>query len=113
MNYYYNSDIAIGTNTSFEHFIGDSNSAQSLIANPTQCLFIKGATATLTVKLQAAAPPTPKNQQVVIDPNDWMDIGTYTADTYTTFPSLNGLWVRFQVINSGSGPAPITISLES
>lgn len=109
---FYNTEIDVGTTYSFKKFMGGSNTATPLIANPTQSLFIKGATSTLQVTLQLAAVPTPIDQSVTPLSTDWIDKATYTADTVTTFASLNGLWVRFRVINSGGAPAPITVCME-
>ncbi len=112
MIFYYNTSVAAMTTVnSVNKYVGNGNAANSLIANPAQCLLINGATTDITVKLQAAAVPTPTNQVVTILSGDWVDIATYTTNTYTTFPSLNGLWVRFVVHNNTGSPAPITVSL--
>jgi|GEM_PF-5856767 hypothetical protein len=109
---YYNTEIPVGTQYSWKKFIGGNNTAAPLTGIPTQCLFIKGATATLQVTLQTAAVLTPVDQQVTILDTDWIDKTTYTADTVTDIPTLNGLWVRFKVINSGGSPAPLTVCME-
>lgn len=112
MIYFYNQSIAVGTTNSVKHFMGSTNGPTPLIANPSLAIFVKGATDDVSVILQAAVVPTPTDQIVTLVDADFIDVKTYAADTVDNIPSLNGMWVRFQVVNSSGSAAPVTCLLE-
>ncbi len=90
-------------------YIGDTNSAAPLMTIPIQSVFIKGATSTVTVSLEAAFIFTPVDQSVQPVDADYVNVQTYTTDGVTNGASLNGLWVRFKIVN-GSGTSAIVTS---
>jgi hypothetical protein len=113
MIYFCNSSISANTIiNSTAHYVGGTNSASSLMTNPTQALFIKGASVGVTVTLQAAVVLTPLNQNITLTDADFIEVGTYTADIITSFPSLNGMWLRFHINNTTGADALVTCSLE-
>lgn len=115
MIYFYNQVIyANSIVTSVQHYIGSTNSTAPLMTNPIQALLVKGATDNITVTLQAAVVPTPVDQSVQPVNSDFINVtnGTYNSDTTAAFPSLNGMWVRFQVNNTTGVPANVTCLLE-
>lgn len=74
--------------------------------------FVNGATATMTVQLEVAYVPTSLNQNVVINPNDWIAYSTaITSNNVSNTINLNNLWARLTITNSGGSNATITAFL--
>lgn len=111
MIYFYNDSRATGTTYSFIQWLGSTNAPSPLSANPTQCCAVSGATVDITIVLQAAVTPTPVNQNVTPLEGDWFDVQTFNNSQVFDAPSLNGLWVRFKVINSSGSAAPVSAML--
>lgn len=113
MMFFYNSEIPVGDSViSFRRFIGGPNTGLPN-ASPVIVLFVKGASVSMKIELQTAAVPTPLDQVVVIEDDDWITAKTYNEDTggYVEYDTpLYGLWVRFKVTNTGIA-GPITVSL--
>lgn len=110
MNLFYNTSIAAGATVySSQIYQGESNVSMPTVGQPAICIFTQGASDGLTVVLQAAATPNGARQPPLN--TDWVDVLTLTSDEITNNLSLNGLWLRFAVTNSGATAAPITISL--
>lgn len=112
MIYFYNESIATGTHYSVIHYIGSTNAPAPLMTNPTQACFINGAAANVVITLQAAVIPTPVNQDVTPLAGDWIDVQVFTNPQVFDALSLNGMWVRFKIVNSSGSPASVTCSLE-
>lgn len=95
------------------HYIGSTNAPAPLMTNPTLCLFVKGAAADTTVSLQVAVVPTPVDQSVFPDEEDFINYeAAYVADTIKSIGSLNGCWVRFIVNNTALAAVEVTCMLE-
>lgn len=106
----YNEIVATGDTYTQADYVGQTNATAPLQGNNQQCLFIKGASAGVSVKLEVAYHPTSANQLVPPVDADFIAYGTYTTDTVLAIPSINGLWYRFHIINSGAA-SPITCFL--
>lgn len=98
---------------SYVMYVGAGNVTSALIGNPTQAVFVKGATSQITITLQAAVILTPRNQSIQPIDSDYITVtnGVYNQDTTASFPSLNGMWLRFQVQNASGNAAVVTCQI--
>lgn len=118
--------VLAGADFTSEKFLIGSNHASVVngsniptINVPTQNVAVHGATSDATVTLQVALLKTDSNNQF-IDPLD-ADFFTmndpagnpvvFTSNKVVTLPSLNGLWVRFFVDNTGGSDATISAQI--
>lgn len=112
--FYFSKEIVANGDTvvSFMHYIGSTNAPVPLITIPTVATFVKGAAVDVTVTLEVAAIPTLTDQSIQPVDADFIVAKTYNADAICTVPSLNGMWIRFRVVNSSGGNATITCLAE-
>lgn len=101
----YNQNMAAGDTYTAPSYIGQSNVQAPLQGYNQLCLFVKGATSTLKAVLQVAYVPCNIQQQPAPTDADFIDYATYAADTVAAIPTLNGLWYRFHIINTGATAA--------
>lgn len=121
MLFFSKESVSVGqTATSFARYIGGSNmDVPPLMTNPIQNITVVGATATATVILQVAVVPTDAQQSTPPQNSDYFPYtdttGTainFTKNTILPVLSLNGLWVRFFIDNTGgSSTATITAQI--
>lgn len=111
MLFFYKESVPAGQSaTSFAYYIGGNNAdVPALITNPAMNVAVVGATSTAIVTLQVAVIPTDANQSTPPVDADYFNMTqsdgtaiTYTKNTIQSFNSLNGLWVRFHIDNTGS-----------
>ena len=94
-------------------YVGNNNSTAPLMTTSQLSLFIKGATADVTVTLLAAFTGEVVDQSNPPVIEDFIPVtdAVFNDDTVTSFQSLNGLWVMFEINNATSAAVDLTIAL--